>query len=78
MIRDRAQNGIQCSDAKVFVGGNSKALVCGFVRFQHDVAAFLMDHAIAPLTAKGLADLGVQENEIFAGKVAPRLWFLVI
>jgi hypothetical protein len=31
-----------------------------------------------PLTAKGLADLGVQENEICAGKVASRLWFLII
>jgi hypothetical protein len=27
MIRDRAQNGIQRSDAKVFVGGNGEALV---------------------------------------------------
>jgi len=27
MIRDRAQNGIQRSDAKVFVDGNGEALV---------------------------------------------------
>ena len=66
MIRDRAQNGIQCSDAKVFVGGNSKALVCGFVRLQHDVAAFLMDHAIALHTAKYL-------DKVVAAQVARNL-----
>ena len=48
------ENGVQRSNAKVFVGRNGQTLVRGFFGFQHDVAAFLMDDPIAPVPAKRL------------------------
>ena len=54
MFRHGAEDGIQRSDAKVFVGRHSEALVRRFLSLQHDVAAFLMDDPIAPVPAKRL------------------------
>ena len=54
MFGHTAQNGVQSSDAKISVSRNSETLVRGFFGLQHDVAAFLMDDAIAPITAKSL------------------------
>ena len=54
MLRDRAENGVQGSDAKGFVGGDGDPLMRRFIRLQHDVAAFLMNYSVAPLAAKRL------------------------
>jgi hypothetical protein len=48
------EDGVQRSDAEGLVGRNGETLVRGFFGLQHDVAAFLMDDATAPTTAKGL------------------------
>jgi hypothetical protein len=51
------QNGIQGSDAKVPVGGHSKTLARGVFGLDHNVAAFLVDDTVAPISAESLDKL---------------------
>ncbi len=60
------QDGIQRSDAKVFVGRDFHTLMRGLFGLQNDVAAFLMDDSIAPVPAKHIDEIvPLQSRGIF-------------
>jgi hypothetical protein len=65
MFSHGAQNGVQRSNAKVFVGRNSEALVGRLRGLQHGVAAFLVEEKV-PDTFSSLSTNSSHNDEIHA------------